>query len=181
MDNKKSFSIGYAIAFLLLGAVVAYAAINLFGSKSADVANTPGHTFSVDLTGVPEGTELVPGDVQSLNPAIHNGSTTDYIYAFVSVSYNPDVYEITDPSWELVSEEDGLSIYSYSSGNQMIPVEMGQDAEFSCGMKVVSEGAAFAGVSEEDMKYTVTGYGISSEIARSGNLDAWVDYENGGE
>lgn len=132
---------------------MAYAAINLFGSKSADVANTPGHTFSVDLTGVPEGTELVPGDVQSLNPAIHNGSTTDYIYAFVSVSYNPDVYEITDPSWELVSEEDGLSIYSYSSGNQMIPVEMGQDAEFSCGMKVVSEGAAFAGVSEEDMKY----------------------------
>ena len=180
MDNKKSFSIGYAIAFLLLGAVVAYAAINLFGSKSADVANTPGHTFSVDLTGVPEGTELVPGDVQTLSPAVHNGSTTDYIYAFVSVSYNPDVYEIVDSSWELVSEEDGLSIYSYSSGGEMIPVEMGQDAEFSCGMKVVAEGAAFAGASEEDMKYTVTGYGISTSISRSGNLDTWADYENGG-
>ena len=98
MDNKKSFSMGYAIAFLLLGAVVAFAAINLFGSKSADVSNKPGHTFSVNLTGVPEETELVPGDVQSLNPAVHNGNTTDYIYAFVSVSYNPDVYAITDSS-----------------------------------------------------------------------------------
>ena len=159
---------------------MAYAAINLFGSKSVDVANTPGHTFSVDLTGVPEGTELVPGDAQTLSPAVHNGSTTDYIYAFVSISYNPDVYEIMDPSWELVSEEEGLAIYSYSSGGEMIPVEMGQDAEFTAGMKVIAEGAAFAAVSEEDMKYTVIGYGISSEIARSGKLDAWADYENGG-
>ena len=76
--------------------------------------NTPGHTFEVDLTGVPEGTELVPGDVQSLSLAVHNGSTMDYIYAFVSISYNPDVYAITDPSWELVSEEGGEAIFSYS-------------------------------------------------------------------
>ena len=105
--NKKTFSIGYAVVFLLLGAVVAFAAINLFGSKSVDVGNTPGHTFSVDLTGVPEETELVPGDVQQLSPSVHNGSTTDYIYGFIRVSYNPDVYEITDPSWELVSEKPG--------------------------------------------------------------------------
>ena len=118
---------------------------------------------------------------ESLSPSVQNGSTTDYIYAFVSVSYNPDVYEIVDSSWELVSQEPGLAIYSYSSGGEMIPVEMGQDAEFSCGMKVIAEGAAFAGVNEEDMKYTVTGYGISTNISRSGNLDAWADYENGGE
>ena len=42
-----------------------------------------------------------------------------------------------------------------------------------------SEGTLF--VDEMDpFKYTVTGYGISSGIARSGNLDTWADYENGG-
>ena len=71
------------------------------------MSNTPGHTFSVDLTGVPEGTELVPEDVQQLSPSVHNGSTTDYIYSFVKVEYNPDVYEITEPSWEVVAESEG--------------------------------------------------------------------------
>ena len=140
--------------------------------------NRAGHTFSVDLTGVPEGTELVPGDVQGLEPSVHNGSTTDYIYAFVRVSFNPDVYEITDPSWELVSEEPGEAIFSYSSGNQMIPVGMGEDAGFSCGMKVIATGDVFNGLDEESLKYTVTGYGIGTEISRSGNTEAWADYEN---
>ncbi len=80
-----------------------------------------------------------------------------------------------------MSDEAGEAVYSYSSDAEMIPVEMGQDAAFSCGMKVIAEGAVFAGATEEDFKYTVTGYGISSGIARSGNLDAWADYENGGE
>lgn len=132
------------------------------------------------MTGVPEGTELVLGDVQSLSPAVHNGSTTDFIYSFISISYNPDVYEIVEPSWELVSEEDGLAIYSYSSGGEMIPVEMGQDAEFTAGMKVIPEGTVFGGMEEDDFKYTITGYGIGTSISRSGNLDAWADYENGG-
>ena len=87
------------------------AAINLFRSKSSNVSNTPCHTFSVDLTGVPEGIELVHGDVQTLSPSVHNGSTTGYIYAFVSVSYNPDVYAITDPSWDLVLEIAGEAIF----------------------------------------------------------------------
>ena len=159
-------------------AVIAFAAINLFGSKSANVSNTPGHTFSVDLTGVPEGTELVPGDVQQLSPSVHNGSTTDYIYGFIRVSYNPDVYEITDPSWELVSEESGESIFSYSSEAQMIPVGMGEDANFTAGMKVIASGDVFNGLDEESLKYTVTGYGIGTEISRSGNMEAWADYEN---
>lgn len=62
----------------------------------------------------------------------------------------------------------------------MISVEMGQDAVFGAGMKVIAEGAVFSGLAEEDFKYRVTGYGISSGIARSGNLDAWADYENSG-
>ena len=45
-------------------------------------------------------------------------------------------------------------------------------------MKVIVEGAMFAGVSEEDMKYMVTGYGIGTSISRTGNADAWADYEN---
>ena len=62
----------------------------------------------------------------------------------------------------------------------MISVEMGQDAVFGAGMKVIAEGAVFAGATEEDFKYTVTGYGIGTSISRSGNMDAWADYENGG-
>ncbi len=66
--NRRSFLQGFSFSSFFLGiglcAVIAFAAINLFGSKSVDVDNKPGHTFSVDLTGVPEGTELVPGDVQ---------------------------------------------------------------------------------------------------------------------
>ena len=116
--KRRSFFQGFSFSSFLIGmglcAISVFAAINLFGSKSSDVNNTPGHTFEVDLTGVPEGTELVPGDVQSLSLAVHNGSTMDYIYAFVSISYNPDVYAITDPSWELVSEEGGEAIFSYS-------------------------------------------------------------------
>ena len=140
--------------------------------------NKPGHTFEVDLTNVPEGTELVPGDVQSLSPSVHNGSTTDYIYGFIRVSYNPDVYAITDLSWELVSEEPGEAIFSYSSGSEMIPVGIGEDANFTAGMKVVATGDVFNGLDEESLKYTVTGYGISSGIARNVNTEAWADYEN---
>ena len=66
------------------------------------MANTLSHTLSVDLTVAPKGTELVPGDVQSLSPLVHNGSTTDYIYAFVNFSYKPDIYQIVNPSWEIV-------------------------------------------------------------------------------
>ena len=182
--KRRSFFQGFSFSSFLIGmglcAIAVFAAINLFGSKSADVSNKPGHTFEVDLTGVPEGTELVPGNVQSLSPSVHNGSTTDYIYAFVSISYNPDVYAITDPSWELVSDEVGEAIFSYSGDGQMIPVEMGQDAVFTAGMKVIAEGAVFNSLTEEDFKYTVTGYGIGTSISRSGNLDAWADYENGG-
>ena len=173
--NRRSFLQGFSLSSFFLGiglcAVIAFAAINLFGSKSVDVSNTPGHTFSVDLTGVPEGTALVPGDVQGLSPAVHNGSTTDYIYSFVKISFNPEVYEIVEPSWEVVSEEPGESIYSYSSENQMIPVGMGEDAGFSCGMKVIASGDVFNALNEDSLKYTVTGYGIGTEISRSGNLD----------
>lgn len=76
-QKGRSFLQGFSFSSFFVGiglcAVIAFAAINLFGSKSANVNNTPGHTFSVDLTGVPEGTELVPGDVQSLSPSVHNG------------------------------------------------------------------------------------------------------------
>ena len=181
-QKGRSFLQGFSFSSFFIGvglcAVIAFAAINLFGSKSADVGNTRGHTFEVNLTGVPEGTELVPGDVQQLSPSVHNGSTTDYIYAFVKISYNPDVYEIVDPTWELVSEEAGEAIFSYSSEGQMTPVAMGEDAQFTAGMKVIATGDVFAGLDEESLKYTVTGYGIGTSISRSGNLEAWADYEN---
>ena len=182
--KRRSFFQGFSFSSFLIGmglcAISVFAAINLFGSKSVEVDNRAGHTFSVDLTNVSEGTELVPGDVQQLSPSVHNGSTTDYTYAFVTVSYNPDVYEIVEPTRELVASSPGEAVYSYSAEGQMIPVEMGQDAVFDAGMKVVAEGAVFSGMEEDDFKYTITGYGISTSISRSGNLDAWADYENGG-
>ena len=55
---------------------------------------------------------------------------------------------------------------------------MGEDAGFSCGMKVIATGDAFNGLDEESLKYTVTGYGISSGIAQNENTEAWADYEN---
>ena len=54
---------------------------------------------------------------------------------------------------------------SYSSEGQMIPVGMGEDANFTASMKVIANGDVFNGLDEESLKYTVTGYGISSEIA----------------
>ena len=116
--------------------------------------------------------------MQQLSPSVHNGSTTDYIYSFVKVSFNPDVYEIVEPSWEVVTETPGEVVYSYSSGSEMLPVGMGEDAGFSAGMKVIATGDVFNGLDEESLKYTVTGYGISSGIAQNGNTEAWADYEN---
>ena len=92
--------------------------------------------------------------------------------------YNSDVYAITDPSWELVSEEPGETIFSYSSEGQMISVGMGEDAQFTAGMKVITSGDVFNSLDEDSLKYTITRYGISSEIARNGNTEAWADYEN---
>ena len=60
-------------------------------------------------------------------------------------------------------------------------MELGQDAEFTARMKVIAEGTVFSSVAEEDLKYTVTGYGIGTSISRYGNMDPWADYENGGE
>ena len=60
----------------------------------------------------------------------------------------------------------------------MTPVAMGENAAFSAGLKVFAEDDVFAGLDEESLKYTVTGYGISTGLSRSGNLEAWADYEN---
>lgn len=36
----------------------------------------------------------------------------------------------------------------------------------------------FAGLNEESIKYTATGYEISRGVARSGAMKVWADYEN---
>ena len=60
----------------------------------------------------------------------------------------------------------------------MIPVGIGEDANFIAGMKVIATGDVFNGLDEDALKYNVTGYGIGTEISRSGNMEAWADYEN---
>lgn len=35
----------------------------------------------------------------------------------------------------------------------------------------------FSSLTEEDFKYTATGYGIGTSICRNGNKDTWADYE----
>ena len=181
LGKKKFILIGaLAVLFLSIGVVV-YGVISLFGSNSQTINNTKGRHFSVELSDVTTGVEVLPGTEISLTPKVDNTSLTEYIYVFIEFRYDKDVYEITNVSgWEVVSNEGNSTVYSYSTSGTMNSVTLGNSAIFSGTLRVISTGEAFRALTNDDLQVVVIGYGISVDIARSDKLEAWQDYATGG-
>lgn len=124
----------------------------------------------------------MPGTEQSLSSiAVQNKSSTENVYAFISFSYDPAVYDIKDVSgWEFVEDNGGQVVYSYSSGGSMTPVDINGSATFTGTLECVADNSTFQGLEDSDFKVDVIGYAISTSICSEGASAAWADYQNGG-
>lgn len=131
------------------------------------------------MENITEGAELVSGDEQTATASITNLSTSDKSNCFLEFVFNSDVYELTPGTdWEIVSDQAGDIICSYSTGGTMTPVGVSNSAEFSVVLRVISTPEIFQSLTDDDMVVEVYGHGISTKESRTGNLDAWSDFEN---
>ena len=97
-------------------------------------------------------------------------------YVFLELQEN-DVWELST-SWEKVDGSDGL--YAYSSGGTMIPVGSGEELSFDGVVTLKASGADYQALQNDDLKIVVTAYAVNMSASREGALDAWNDYEAGG-
>ena len=175
-----------ALVFLIAGIPVAttlaaFTIGSLLGSQEATINNTKGHHFAITLTSVTEGSDVIPGDTFDVSPVVTNTSKTEEIYVFISFEYNPNVYSLTpDIDWQLVNSGNNKYVYSYSGEDTMTVVSFNGTATFNGAFTVIAEGSEFLALTEDDLAIKVVGYGISKDIARENNADAWADYTIGG-
>ena len=175
-----------ALVFLIAGIPVAttlaaFTIGSLLGSQEATINNTKGHHFAITLTGVTEGSDVVPGDTFSVSPVITNTSKTEKIYVFISFEYNPNVYSLTpDIDWQLVNSGNNKYVYSYSGEDTMTIVDFDQSVTFDGTFTVIANGETFAALTDENLTIKVVGYGISKDICSTNYLEAWADYTSGG-
>ena len=67
-----------------------FAIVSLLGSTpSQTIENTKGRSFSIVLSDVIDGEEVLPGSEQALAPVITNTSATESVYVFIKfVKFN---------------------------------------------------------------------------------------------
>ena len=174
--RQKATALGITMGVFLACAIAAYALVQLWGSQSLTISNTKGHVFEFELTGTPD-MEVVPGSEQMLSPTVFNKSTTDNIYCFIGFDYDENLYEIIEvDGWELLENQGGHLVYSYSTDGTMNEVEMGNNAAFSGKLKCIATGATFQTTAESDFAVDITGYAISTDICGVSKNEAWQDY-----
>ena len=179
--GKKKLILVIAFGLVLFAGMAVYAATALFGSQSKTMNNTKGKSFSIALSDVTDGEEVLPGTELDISPAISNTSLTEDIYVFIKFVFDKDVYEITNVTgWEVVENGDNYTIYSYSTTGTMNNVGLNQSATFTAKLTVISTPAEFRELTNDDLKVEVIAYGISKDIARAGKSEAWADYGTGG-
>ena len=164
------------IGALVLGAI---AGSILFGSDAGVIGNTPGDYFKVKIN-VPTGNELIPEDTMTISPSLTNMSNGP-IYEFMRVEFDPSIYSFEldkDSEWKAVTGEDNL--YAHAEGNTMISIAKNGSPSLTGTLTVIADAGSFSSVTAEDMKVTVTGYGIMTSVCSSAVDQAWVDYTNGG-
>lgn len=177
---RKFVFMGVCAGIFAAATIVAYGiAANVFTQRSATTSINikKGHTTNISFTVPTEGGLIVPGESKTIEAQMKNESKTDPVYVFVELKYSHEAWSI-DTQWERVVE--GADVYAYASNGIMTPIECGEGLSFNATMKVEAEGTLYRSLTNEDFKIELTGYAINSRASRTGVVDAYVDFESGG-
>lgn len=190
IDARKHKAIKILSAIVMVVCVVGavYAATLYQASDSGIINNTKGNSFSVDLSGIVAGVEMVPGDKQSVSPAVEN-TGTERMYVFVRFDVattvdNEPVYSFQTESdtWVRINtEEPGELLYYYGDADGSVEVEAGRTVTLPGTLKVDVENEIFAGLTDDDMKVRVTGCAVGTDAMGSAE-EIYQEYiSRGGE
>ena len=154
--------------------------------------------FSVNLTGQVAGTEIAPGSEQTVSPVMTNTGTEEmYMFVRFNVGTYPTSTTITEPIYSYVinteHESGGLwtavatdnpaeLLLAYGSETELTPVQPGAAVTLPEKLVATSDNTVFGGLSNADMKVTVTGCAIGTDNESSDPSEAYGHYLSlGGE
>ena len=108
-----------AVGIFLGVAIVTYAIMNLFVSKSVTTSFTKKQIFRFDFNTGLNGGVVGPGDFFSVNPVIYNDATED-MFVFIRVDMpivdgSPLYTFEVDSGWTPVESSGGTVVYAYGS------------------------------------------------------------------
>lgn len=185
--NKRQKLSTLLIALLLIAAVgiVAYAAANYFFHLHYEVDNSRGVKIEGSWTGEVSGKEVVPGSTFSLNQTITNNST-DYIYLFVRVDTEGNVYKISnlDSSWSVVKEADDEVLLAYGAASSMEEIAPDASVGISGTLTLDVTNAEFVDLDDSALDFSVHACAIAKSQCNGhvSATDVYEDYRsNGGE
>ena len=169
-----------AVGIFLGVAIVTYAIMNLFVSKSVTTSFTKKQIFRFDFNTGLNGGEVGPGDSFSVNPVIYNDATED-MFVFIRVDMpfvdgSPLYTFEVDRDWTQVESDGGVVVYAYTAGSEgmtaLTPGESTTALTEQMTMRSITN-AEYAGI--DDINITLTGYAIGVEDVPSVPEEAW-DY-----
>ena len=176
--NNKVAKAGMAVGIFLGVAIVTYAIMNLFVSKSVTTSFTKKQIFRVDFNTGLNGGEVGPGDSFSVNPVIYNDATED-MFVFIRVDMpfvdgSPLYTFEVDRDWTQVESDGGVVVYAYTAGSEgmtaLTPGESTTALTEQMTMRSITN-AEYAGI--DDINITLTGYAIGVEDVPTVPEEAW--------
>ena len=169
-----------AVGIFLGVAIVTYAIMNLFVSKSVTTSFTKKQIFRFDFNTGLNGGEVGLGDSFSVDSFIYNDATED-MFVFIRVDMpfvdgSPLYTFEVDRDWTQVESDGGVVVYAYTAGSEgmtaLTPGESTTALSEQMTMRSITN-AEYAGI--DDINITLTGYAIGVEDVPSVPEEAW-DY-----
>lgn len=169
------------IVFVLLASIgiAAYAASVLWATAHSGTTLSKEHFLTVELTGSSATGSIKPGGSVSLSPAVTNNGDVD-AGVFIKVTM-PEVSGfaayVFEPGsdWNLVSQSDGVQIWSYGTSDALEAVSPGSSTDALTSaftMKSDITGAQFAAMSDVDIGFD--GYLVEYEAVDGSDPEsAW--------
>ena len=116
--NNKVAKAGMAVGIFLGVAIVTYAIMNLFVSKSVTTSFTKKQIFRFDFNTGLNGGEVGLGDSFSVNSFIYNDATED-MFVFIGIKmplvWTTSLYLFTpSDDWCVVESDGGVVVYAYT-------------------------------------------------------------------
>ena len=170
-------------------AIVTYAIMNLFVSKSVTTSFTKKQIFQFDFNTGLNGGAIGPGDSFSVDPFIYNDATED-MYVFIEIEMplvwttrTTPLYSFThSEDWCVVESDGGVVVYAYTAGSELMTVLTPGESTVALTEQMTMRSitnAEYAGI--DDINITLTGYAIGVEDVSDNPTEAWFVCKEIGE
>ena len=167
-----------AVGIFLGVAIVTYAIMNLFVSKSVTTSFTKKQIFRFDFNTGLNGGEVGLGDSFSVDSFIYNDATEDmFVFIRVDMSFVDGLplytFEV-DSGWTQVESDGGMVVYAYTDGSECMTVLTPGESTTALTEQLTMRSitiAEYAGI--DDINITFTGYAIGVEDVPTVPEEAW--------